>query len=46
MWVDSEEKRSNYIPIEVHWSEIPGRDQKWKEETVRNRSERQFSQEF
>ncbi|NQX84300.1 MAG: terminase, partial [Mycoplasmataceae bacterium] len=46
MWVDSEEKRSNYIPIEVHWSEIPGRDQKWKEETIRNTSERQFSQEF
>ena len=46
MWVDSEEKRSNYLPIEVHWSEIPGRDAKWKEETIRNTSERQFSQEF
>ena len=46
MWVDAEERRSNYIPIEVHWSEIPGRDQTWKEETVRNTSERQFSQEF
>ena len=46
MWIDSEEKRSNYIPIEVHWSEIPGRDAKWKEETIRNTSARQFSQEF
>lgn len=46
MWVDAEEKRSNYIPIDVHWSEIPGRDSKWKEETIRNTSERQFSQEF
>ena len=46
MWVDAEEKRSNYIPIDVHWSEIPGRDAKWKEETIRNTSERQFSQEF
>ena len=46
MWVDAEEGRSSYIPIEVHWSEVPGRDEKWKEETIKNTSESQFNTEF
>jgi len=46
MWIDSENKRNSYIPIEVHWSEVPGRDVKWKEETIRNTSESQFNSEF
>jgi len=46
MWVDATEKRSLYKPIEVHWSMVPGRDAKWKEETIRNTSEEQFRQEF
>jgi len=46
MWVDATEGRSTYKPIEVHWSMVPGRDEKWKEETIRNTSEEQFRQEF
>jgi hypothetical protein len=46
MWTDSTEKRSSYVPLEVHWSMVPGRDEKWKEETIRNTSEEQFRQEF
>jgi hypothetical protein len=46
MWTDSIEKRSSYVPLEVHWSMVPGRDEKWKEETIRNTSEEQFRQEF
>ena len=46
MWADAEEQRSNYIPISVHWSEVPGRDDKWKTETIQNTSEEQFKQEF
>ena len=46
MWMDAVEKRSLYIPIEIHWSMVPGRDAKWKEETIRNTSEEQFRQEF
>jgi hypothetical protein len=46
LWVDAQNKRNNYIWTEVHWSEVPGRDQKWKEETIKNTSERQFTQEF
>ena len=46
MWVDAEEKRNNYIPIEVHYTQVPGRDEKWKLETIKNTSETQFNQEF
>lgn len=46
MWVDATEGRSLYKPCEVHWSMVPGRDGKWKEETIRNTSEEQFRQEF
>tara|TARA_Y100001951_G_scaffold2038_1_gene1410 strand:- start:595 stop:2232 length:1638 start_codon:yes stop_codon:yes gene_type:complete len=46
MWVDAEEKNNDYTPISVHWSQVPDRDQEWKEKTIRNTSERQFQQEF
>jgi len=45
-WCDAVDKKNDYNPIEVHWSEVPGRDQKWKEETIRNTSKEQFAQEF
>jgi hypothetical protein len=46
MWTDAIEGRSTYKPVEVHWSMVPGRDVRWKEETIRNTSEEQFRQEF
>ena len=46
LWTDAEEERNGYIPIEVHWSEVPGRDDKWKKETIANTSEQQFNTEF
>ena len=46
MWTDAENDRNSYVPIEVHWSEVPGRDSKWKEETIKNTSEQQFNTEF
>ena len=46
MWTDAIENRSTYKTVEVHWSQVPGRDAKWKEETIRNTSEEQFRQEF
>ena len=46
LWVDAQNKQNDYIPIEVHWSEVPGRDEKWKEETIRNTSPEQFQSEF
>jgi hypothetical protein len=46
LWVDAEEGRNTYIPIEVHWSEVPGRDEEWKKETIKNTSQSQFNTEF
>ena len=46
LWHDAERGKNGYVPLEVHWSQVPGRDQAWKEETIRNTSERQFTQEF
>jgi hypothetical protein len=46
LWVDAEKERNDYIPIEVHWSEVPGRDEAWKDQTIRNTSPEQFQQEF
>jgi len=46
LWSDAENKINSYIPIEVHWSEIPGRDEEWKAETIKNTSQSQFNTEF
>ena len=46
LWSDAENERNSYIPIEVHWSEVPGRDDAWKAETIKNTSESQFNTEF
>ena len=46
LWMDSMNKKNNYVNFEIHWSMVPGRDEDWKEETIRNTSERQFRQEF
>ena len=46
MWHDAEKGRSEYVPTDVHWSEVPGRDGKWKEQTIKNTSEQQFKIEF
>ena len=46
MWMDATNKKNDYVPTEVHWSEVPGRDEEWKEQTIRNTSLEQFQTEF
>ena len=46
MWHDAEREKNEYVPTEVHWSEVPGRDSYWKEQTIANTSEQQFRVEF
>ena len=46
MWHDAERDKNEYVPTEVHWSEVPGRDSVWKEQTIANTSEQQFRVEF
>ncbi len=45
-WHDAERGKNEYIPTEVHWSEVPGRDSAWKAQTIANTSEQQFKIEF
>jgi hypothetical protein len=46
MWEDAKEKRNNYIPLEVHWTDVPGRNNLWKTETIRNIGKERWAQEF
>ena len=46
LWKDSEEERNDYKRVDVHWSQVPGRDVAWKAEVIRNTSEEQFRQEY
>ena len=45
-WHDAERKKNEYVPTEVHWSEVPGRNEEWKLQTIANTSEQQFKIEF
>jgi hypothetical protein len=45
IWSESEEGRNSYVRVDVHWSDVPGRDEKWKAETIANTSEDLFRQE-
>ena len=46
LWHDAERGKNEYVTTEVHWSEVPGRDDVWKEQTIKNTSEEQFRVEF
>ena len=46
LWHDAERGANNYVSTEVHWSQVPGRDAKWKQQTIENTSEAQFRVEF
>ncbi|AOV61586.1 terminase large subunit [Synechococcus phage S-WAM1] len=46
LWHDAERGKNEYTTTEVHWSEVPGRDTHWKEQTIKNTSEEQFRVEF
>jgi hypothetical protein len=46
MWHDAERGFNDYTPTDVHWSQVPGRDEVWKEQTIKNTSEQQFKVEF
>ena len=46
LWHDAERQKNEYTPTDVHWSEVPGRNAKWKKQTIANTSEQQFKIEF
>lgn len=46
IWTDAEENRNSFVPISVHWSDLPGRDEKWKKQQISNTSAEQFRVEY
>ena len=40
------QKQSEYKHFLINWFDVPGRDEKWKKETIANTSETQFEQEY
>lgn len=47
LYIDGQNKKSNWYAEKMMWYEIPGRDEKWKQETIQSiGSEEAFRQEF
>ena len=52
LWKAAMSKQSEYVPFEVNWRQVPQypggplRDDAWKEQQIKNTSERQFDAEF
>ena len=52
LWKGATSRQNEYAPFEVNWQEVPQypggplRDEPWKEQQIKNTSERQFDAEF
>ena len=46
IWEGSIQGVNEYSNFRVDWHDVPGRDEKWKQETINNTSQIQFDQEF
>ena len=54
IWVDATKNvdpitkagKNGYIAIEIHWWQVPGRDEQWMKEQIALTSQMQFDQEF
>ena len=46
IWEGAIQGVNEYSHFRVDWWDVPGRDDKWKEETINNTSQVQFDQEF
>lgn len=46
-WIQATQKKNDFNPISVHWSQVPGRDEQWKQEVIRNcGGPEKFAQEY
>jgi hypothetical protein len=46
MYTEAVDKKTDYLPIEIEWDDVPGRDEKFKEEQIRNFGSERWQQEF
>jgi hypothetical protein len=46
LWMGAKDKTNEYHPFEIHWSDVPGRDEEWKQQQIANIGQKNFDQEF
>ena len=46
LWHEAKQNLNEFHPIFVHWSSVPGRDEKWKKEQLAMLGEDKFAQEM
>jgi len=46
IWEGAVQQTNEFKPFRVDWWDVPGRDEKWKAQTIANTSQLQFDQEF
>lgn len=46
IWVKAKKKDNEFVPIDVHYSKVPGRDDEWREKQIKILGQRGFDQEF
>ena len=46
LWMGAIQASNEFKPFRVDWWDVPGRDDKWKIQTIKNTSQLQFDQEF
>lgn len=48
LWINAKDNKNGYHPIQVMWNEVPGRDEKWKQDTLAsmNFDTEKFEQEY
>ena len=45
-WKDAESGLSQFIPMEIKWNDIPGRDDAWRDATIKDVGMRMWRQEY
>lgn len=45
-WTNAVNGKNGYVPIEARWYDVPGRDEKFKQQTIANTSEAQWRTEY
>lgn len=46
LWSDAEKNKSEFAPFAIEWSDVPGRDEEWREKQIAIMGPEKFRQEF
>lgn len=45
-WKGAVNKKNDFYPMKIHWWDVPGRDEAWKEREIRKFGKQKFAQEY